>query len=70
MKPKVLITSFDLEIGGAERSLLGLLNSFDYTKYEVDLFLYAHAGEFMSLLPKSLNLLPEVKPCAMLGSRL
>ena len=66
MKPKVLITSFDLEIGGAERSLLGLLNSFDYTKYEVDLFLYAHAGEFMSLLPKSLNLLPEVKPCAML----
>ena len=66
MKHKVLITSFDLEIGGAERSLLGLLNSFDYNKYEVDLFLYAHTGEFMPFLPKSVNLLPEVKPYSMI----
>lgn len=33
-------------IGGAERSLLGLLDSFDSEKYDVDLFLYRHEGDF------------------------
>ena len=34
-----------MEIGGAEKALLGLLNSFDYTNYQVDLFLCRQAGE-------------------------
>ena len=38
-KKKIIIVSHAMEIGGAERSLLGLLNSFDYQKYEIDLFL-------------------------------
>ncbi|MBT2679827.1 glycosyltransferase [Bacillus sp. ISL-35] len=59
MKKKVLIASFDLEIGGVERSLIGLLNSIDYQKYEVDLMLFKHEGEFLSLLPEGPNLLPE-----------
>lgn len=46
-------------IGGAERALLGLLNAIDYTKYDVDLFLAMHVGEFMTLIPKEVNLLPE-----------
>lgn len=57
----ILIASHNLGIGGAERSLLGLLNSIDYTRYNVDLVLYRHSGELMSLLPKQVNLLPEDK---------
>ncbi|MEH7884023.1 glycosyltransferase [Bacillus sp. JJ1609] len=59
MKKKILIASFDLAIGGVERSLIGLLNSIDYQSYEVDLMLFKHEGEFFSLLPKGPNLLPE-----------
>lgn len=55
-----------LEIGGAETSLIGLLHSFDYSKYEVDLFLYAHRGELMRYIPKEVHLLPEEKKYAQL----
>ena len=34
---KILIASHCMELGGAERSLLGILNAMDYHKYEVDL---------------------------------
>lgn len=57
---KIFIASFDLEIGGVERSLIGLLNEIDYTQYDVDLFLYAHEGEFMDMIPKQVHLLPEI----------
>lgn len=60
MKKKVFIFSHAMEIGGAERALLGLLTSFDYSKYEVDLFLMKHSGELMPLIPKQVNLLPEI----------
>ncbi|MBJ8070105.1 glycosyltransferase [Bacillus cereus] len=60
-KKKILITSFDMEIGGVERSLIGLLNTIDYSKYDVDLMLFKHEGEFLFLLPKMPNLLKEVK---------
>jgi len=42
MKKKLLIVSHALELGGAERSLIGLLNAFDFEKYDVDLFLLRH----------------------------
>ncbi|WP_436866829.1 glycosyltransferase [Bacillus fungorum] len=60
-KKKILITSFDMAIGGVERSLIGLLNTIDYSKYDVDLMLFKHEGEFLFLLPKLPNLLKEVK---------
>ncbi|PJN91845.1 glycosyltransferase [Bacillus sp. mrc49] len=60
MKKKILITSFDLAIGGVERSLIGLLNQIDYTTYEVDLLLFKHEGEFLSYIPEGPTLLPEV----------
>ena len=44
MKTQVLVTSHYMELGGAEMSLLGLLESLDYSKYEVDLFVYSHRG--------------------------
>ncbi len=58
---KIFIAIHCLEIGGAERSLIGLLNSIDYSEYEVDLFLSRHTGEFMNLIPKKVNLLPQIK---------
>ncbi|MFH7833799.1 glycosyltransferase [Bacillus luti] len=61
MKKKVLISMYSLNIGGAERSLIGLLETFDYKKYDVDLFLYRHEGEFIDFIPKEVNLLPIIK---------
>lgn len=56
---KILIFSHAMEIGGAERALLGLLETIDTTKYEVDLFLMRHQGELMKCIPPNINLLPE-----------
>jgi len=50
-----------MALGGAERSLLGLLNAIDTDRYDVDLFINQHTGEFMHLIPKKINLLPELK---------
>ena len=61
MKKKILICSHTLIIGGAERSLIDLLNCIDYKKYDVDLFLYRHIGEWMSEIPNQVNLLDEVE---------
>ena len=61
MKKKIFINMYSMNIGGAERSLIGLLESFDYSKYDVDLFLYRHEGEFMKFIPNEVNLLPEIK---------
>ncbi|MGL5980488.1 MAG: glycosyltransferase [Phocaeicola sp.] len=66
MKKNIFIAMHYLEIGGAEISLIGLLNAIDYTHYDVDLFIYSHQGELMPLIPQEVNLLPEVKRYAML----
>lgn len=57
----VIIISHALEIGGAERALLSLLEAFDYSKYDVNLFLMRHDGDWFNLLPKKVHLLPEIK---------
>ncbi len=66
MKKRIFMAMHYLEIGGAETSLIGLLHSFDYSRYEVDLFLYAHRGELMRYIPKEVNLLPEERKYAQL----
>lgn len=58
---KILIIMPSMFIGGAERSLLGLLESIDYNKIEVDLFLYRHEGEFLKFIPERVHILPEIK---------
>lgn len=59
MKKKILFVMESLRIGGAEKSLLTILSMFNYSKYDVDLFLFNHHGEFMELLPKEVNLLSK-----------
>lgn len=61
---KVLISSFDMEVGGVERSLISMLNNFDYDNNEVDLMLYSHTGDFMPFLTDKVNLLNEDKKYA------
>ena len=58
-KPRLFINMHYMELGGAERALLGLLNALDTNKVDVDLFLNQHTGAFMSLIPSKINLLPE-----------
>lgn len=59
-KPRLFINMHYMELGGAERALLGLLNALDTNKVDVDLFLNQHTGAFMSLIPSKINLLPEI----------
>lgn len=59
-KKRLFINIHYLEIGGAERALLGLLSALDPEKVDIDLFVNQHTGEFMSLIPDYVNLLPEV----------
>ena len=66
-KKTILIFSHAMELGGAERALLGLLEAMDYGSYEVDLFLMRHEGELLKYLPEEVNLLPESLPYTCLA---
>lgn len=67
MKKRILICSHWMEIGGAEKALLGLLEGIDPLKYTIDLFLCRHSGELMKYIPKYVNLLPEDKAAASIA---
>lgn len=56
---RIFISIHYLELGGAERALLGLLESLTQTQHQVDLFVYSHQGELMSYIPAGINLIPE-----------
>jgi len=57
-KKRVLFVIESLNIGGAEKSLVTLLNLLDYSKYDVDLLLFSADGAFRDLLPAEVNVLP------------
>lgn len=59
MKPRIFISIHYMHLGGAETSLIGLLQALDPNKVDVDLFVYSHEGEMMQLIPSYVNLLPE-----------
>lgn len=60
MKPRIFIAIHYMHLGGAEISLIGLLQALDPKKVDVDLFVYSHEGELMKLIPDYVNLLPEI----------
>ena len=64
---KILIFAHTMELGGAEKALLGLLEVLDTTKYEVDLFLMRHEGELLASIPDKIKLLPEIPQYASLA---
>ena len=59
MKPRIFIAIHYMHLGGAETSLIGLLQALDPQKVDVDFFVYSHEGEMMKLIPSYINLLPE-----------
>lgn len=63
----ILIFSHAMELGGAEKALLGLLETIDTEKYHVDLFLMRHVGELYKYIPSGIHVLPEKPEYASLA---
>lgn len=57
MKKEILFVIDSLDIAGAEKSLVTLLNLIDYTNYSVDLQLFSYGHALEKLIPKQVNLL-------------
>ena len=60
MKKRIFISIHYMELGGAEMSLIGLLQTLDCSQYDVDMFVYRHQGDLMQYIPKDIHLLPEI----------
>ena len=60
-KKKILFIMESLGIGGAEKSLLTILDMIDKEKYDINLYLFNHTGQFMKFIPDDVNLLPLPK---------
>ncbi len=58
MRPRILIVSHGLRIGGVERSLLGLMRALPPEECELSLFLHSHDGEWVDRIPPWVRLLP------------
>ena len=61
LKKQVLIVYQSMTIGGSTTSLLGLLDTLDYSEMEVDLQLYNNIGPYIGFIPEDVRLLPEAK---------
>lgn len=59
-KKRLLFVIDSLGVGGAEKSLVTLLNLLDYSRYEVDLQLFAYGGIFEQFLSQEVNLLSQL----------
>ena len=54
---KILIVIGCLGIGGGERSLVNLLNLFDYKKYSIDLLIFNKRKGFQNEIPSQVNII-------------
>ncbi|MBQ7594484.1 MAG: glycosyltransferase [Synergistaceae bacterium] len=64
-KKKILVIfTGPLDIGGIERSLIGMLDAVNYETCDVDLFLYGHHGALFKYINPCVNILPEVNELA------
>lgn len=57
MKKDLLFVIDSLHSGGAEKSLVSLLSTLDYNKFNVDLLLFNKSGLYIPLVPKQVNIL-------------
>lgn len=57
MKKKLLFVIPSLDAGGAEKSLVNLLNTLDPEKFSVDLFLFVKRGLFLPQIPPFVNII-------------
>lgn len=57
MHKSLLFVIDSLYIGGAEKSLISLLNNLDSSKYKIDLLVFKRGGDFEKYVPKFINIL-------------
>jgi len=57
MKKSLLFILPSLAGGGAEKSLITLLSLIDYSRYDVDLFLFRREGLFLPSVPREVNII-------------
>lgn len=60
-KKKILFIINNMNVGGAEKALVSLLNELDYSRFEVDLQLFKHEGLFLREIPEQVNVLSVPK---------
>jgi glycosyltransferase involved in cell wall biosynthesis len=60
MNKKILFVINNMHCGGAENSLISLLQVIDYTKYDIHLLLFKKEGFFLNNVPKHVTLLDSV----------
>lgn len=57
MKKKLLFINGHLDTGGVEKALLDVLRHLDYDRYDVDLLLTEHMGDYSPLIPSEVNVI-------------
>ena len=57
MKKKILFINGHLNTGGVEKALLDVLTHLDYDRYNVDLLLLEHLGNYANQLPPQVNVM-------------
>lgn len=60
-KKDILFVMNNLNVGGAEKALVSMLQVFDFEKYNVDLLLFKKEGLFLKQVPQEVNILDEPK---------
>ena len=68
MKKNILFIISNMESGGFQKSLLSLLQCFDYERYNVDLLVISPNGIFMNQIPKQVNILTVDIPKSFFSS--
>lgn len=63
-KKKILFVIESLSCGGAEKSLVSLLQCFNYDRYEVDLQLFTKTNEFDRYVPSNVRFLQPLESCS------
>lgn len=61
MKKNLLFVIDSLDVAGAEKSLVTLLNMLDYSRYSVDLLLFGHGGKLEELVPIEVQILQPLQ---------
>ena len=55
---RIAFFCYDQQMGGIQKSLINLLDNLDYTKYEVDLYLFNRADSFfVNTINKKVNII-------------
>ena len=62
MKQKLLIIGIVMNSAGTEKSFLSFAEALDYSRFDVDLLLAKKVGDFLSLIPKEINVI-EMPDC-------